>query len=989
MPATSTNLSGAQLHPMSTHTDKSVKTTKHTPERYESIYVSTETPQVDQAIDQVIIPGVTSSRKIIQLQTPSGMKPVICMAENEISSSNKRDFTLSVPLNELGFTWGPSSFVDEMINGFLGLRTLYLMNMFKYYRSNLIVRLVSKPPLFQAQRFWVSFTPDTESKVANRLGFEWNPSECNEVFVLIPWTSTAHMLPVTSASMLDFGDLSVTPVSSLVTETGLPAPLQISAYICPADMQLFVPLPVTTTVHQAGFSTTETISLVADQEATLTVSTPFYVSPTLISQQGEELDYTVEMGGLVIASRITVGENINTFNSLVDQVITAAGSYIIRSSADLSNLSITCFGTSDVVAVLTVDPTLRNVVKHVINHLTPPPIFQQQGAYTDEPEEGFLVSLESYSNIPTYNDLIDNTKTFMDWENTREFNDTLPHALYDRVEIDPSFPVTNYNMLPILGDMYVLKLEGPIKTRNLVVDAPLIGYLRDDHGEVFHYDDRLGYVLAKVVNSDNVCYMEPINNGLLSNEARTALSIIERKRYKHLYQSSITSLEQQIFEYAYNEKTDQHEKDFGKMTDHSIREDTHWQLLDAFDVANGDDGFSFTWTPLLNTATKEMFRHFIVAQTPIFKFTTTSNPSTNVMLRLTQLTDLAAVTLDEALQLPGKEWDIKTGPMIVRPFWQSPTSGLLTDNLTFTLQGDIIGGTIGTTFSVEVWLNTSTLEYHHLQDPDVKSITTLSYKNTPKPKYDSMGFTTCCGASVCVCNRTYQRTNKFVQQIAEDESLPETLPQSAVLDGTADISQITNAELTSEIPDAGVITSEQRWSYVASFDVDPVTTSMVRIPVNNSIFGKYPYVNSSRYRKWKGTPRLDIMTSASSTTNAHVFVVHDNVPIDVGAVFDVKDFLRMFPTAIKLVNDKSIELDLKWRRTEPVALVRRGQSSVADLGYVDICIPAFTPPLITGANNLIQFTIYCDVSDVQYEHPVGFADTLPWAGISITEYARS
>jgi hypothetical protein len=875
----------------------------------------------------------------------------------------------------MGYVWNILILVSDIVTGFLSVRTTYLMNMFKYYRTNLVIRLVAKPPLFQSQRFWVSFTPNPASIVANRLGFDWNPSEENEVFILIPWTSTEHMLPIAGASLADFGEISVSEVSNLVTEEGLPAPLDISMYVCPCNMELFVPLPI---IENLSPSLAKLISPIqtfaADESHTLLAS--HKISVNLGSITGGVGQVTLDNNLFIVTGATSASTVVTDLEANTNYTLHSVnGLDLTIQGFSLEPLATLTWDVSEAQEEMDTDQNdgrIQSWMAYSSSYENNPHAYRDEASFT-----GW--SLDSY-NLDR-GDLVLNSEIYNEFRTSPNDHHLLPRLMAFRMYFNSEHMSYNKFVLPILGSKFIVRLKGFVRTQNVILSAPLISHFRDDENNdhsVYRCGRGALYV-GYIDTGSEIRYIEPSTIDMLSPRdhdlMKSMLLPIDVSQAKLSLEGT-----EQMFEYTYNELSKQHVADYGKMTDHSLREDKHWQHLGTTYIASGDSSTSFSWSPVLSTATKELFRHMLVANTPLFKLTSTSNPSTNVMLRITELTDTDASSDAQILQLPGQEWDIKSGPLIFKPYWVEPTAGVFAEDLKFDFQISRIAGTIGTSFSIEWWLNTSTLEYHHMQDPDLKSVVV----------FDADGFTQCCGATKCICNRL--KSKKYLGynlEISESETVPEVLPVAEALSGVADVNQTTPATSDPGAADAGMVNSEARWNFTASITVDPVLTSMVRIPINNLIFGKYAATNASRYYKWKGTPRVKLMTTAASTTNAHIFVVHDNVTINQGATFLVKDFIRMFPTAIKTVNDDAIELDLMWRRLAPVAPIRGGGSADPDLGFLDICIPEFTQPLISGAINLIQISIYCDVSDVQFEHPIGYSSDATWTGINITEFTRS
>ncbi|APG78479.1 hypothetical protein 2 [Wenling crustacean virus 6] len=249
MSAITANTSGAML-PMDTQTPppsgKVQKKKRSVP--YVPMYKPSDEGQSLQGIDEECAPGPNAARKVVQLMTPSGLKDVIVLAD-DIPTRSRADYLLRQEAPETCNVWTEPEVmtVNESIKPTFSSRVLYFMNLFYNFHSHVIVRLVAKPPLFSAQRFWVTTDPDSDGENYDSVGFDWNPSLENEIYVLMPWVDFTHMRPVDTIlddTFTGLGTFRVIPVTNLVYESGAPTTLDVAYMCCPYTLTLFDPRAV-------------------------------------------------------------------------------------------------------------------------------------------------------------------------------------------------------------------------------------------------------------------------------------------------------------------------------------------------------------------------------------------------------------------------------------------------------------------------------------------------------------------------------------------------------------------------------------------------------------------------------------------------------------------------------------------------------------------------------------------------------------------------
>lgn len=218
-----------------------------------------ESGQSGQGIDVTLQPGVTNARFIQNLMTPSGLKPVILLTDSNLELDTRQDYLPSVPLPEQGHNWS-QRFESIAVSGsptvsaspIFSQRTSYYMKPFQFYSSHVLVRLVCKPGATQAQNFWVSRSFQqldfSTPQYLNEIGFNWNPSKSNEIFVLMPYSFLQYVASIEEDTANIFGFINVSKTSSLVTVTGNDIPLVVNYYFCPFNMYTYKPLPILTPI---------------------------------------------------------------------------------------------------------------------------------------------------------------------------------------------------------------------------------------------------------------------------------------------------------------------------------------------------------------------------------------------------------------------------------------------------------------------------------------------------------------------------------------------------------------------------------------------------------------------------------------------------------------------------------------------------------------------------------------------------------------------
>jgi len=796
---------------------KSKAYSKPTPKPFQPIYAPDTEFDADQAIDEEITTtGKNSSRPLSRKMTPCGMREVIHMSNTPISASPV-DYNLHVPLPEWGNVWQPiTKDVNDSYVVSFNDRTTRLMEFFKQFHSLAIVRIVGKIPLFQSQRFWVSWAPPNKSSpTQNNIGFEWNPSEQSEIYILCPWSALQHMettrpIPYNSC----FGRIGIIPVTDLVTEVGLPTSVEFNLYACPADMTLYTPAVVQNT----------SLTLLDVKAGSTVVTCP--------------PDTNIHVIG-----NMAYNDNTNQIG--------------IQENA----------GDKGLLNPILLDGAFEGGLQYCIGSLTPGNVRMDKGAP------------QIYSRV-TPEDPTAHTPGYM--------SDT--------------------SLLPATGDLTITcMLDQTIAFTNRVI---VKSYTADITESQYH---KVSSVFGNGTYTVSLLPLGPPN------------------------------FRRQMFEYKYNDESQQASIDYGRTSDHTLRLDTHWSKIGkanfegkdsvaVFNVLNPEDTYAYD----------DRKRHLMMSKCPLVKFAAASNPSTNVMLRITQTQSAEIIPLSQALQLPGAEWDPKMGPKIWRPYWSSKFSVISdtlpvvddTDPWSIYLQVDIIAGTVGTTFEVASWYNTTPVDYHHFIGYGTQAGARQAKVDTVIPMDTE--------------EAEEQRVKEFAQHILFTRQ-----------GGEEQVTKTTEISADTE-SDSVVSRSEERWNFLTTLTLGAVATGQLStvagIRINSAILGQWPYLHGKRYGRWRGSPKIKAIITNDMRVNGSIHICQSNVaPVTTAKP---TDYVTFNSHAVSGAQGSSIEFPIQWRRMLPWI----SMDGSDDVGYLIFALPIYT----TTQAGKFNITLYVDVSDVTY-----------------------
>jgi hypothetical protein len=831
--------------------------------KFRQLFDGTSATHINQAIDRDFDFGPDSLRKRVTAKTPEGTVSAIPLVVGDIPKEIP-NYAPSHALPDFANAWKTILSNSTEYTPDVSSRVKQIMNMFQFYQTALVWRIIAKPPLFQSQQYWVSFNPTINglalpySSANNLSGFNWNPSEQNEIHVITPWSSLGYMTSITDFSQL--GQLIITPRTTLITEVGLPEPLQIFVYCAPLDMKLFVPVPIPNSAN------------VGPDEHHFTVS----------SLTGGTTSFQVVSTSPVTAALISGSYSVSTSQSEYSIAFDTGTIFEHSAASGVSMSAVTRTGVSNFTA------DLPNAI--------------------DEPAEVIFFSATSFvaNGVPS-------TTT----------SDTVVAA----TNIVNNVTISGFDSL-MLTPAIIQQLTGTINSGlGTFIDFNTVPGTNNDYDFALFQPDWTSPVTMTTTM--------PCTYNSFSNQA---LTIVPTPRPENG--------QEEMFDLGYDPIFKKNSEVYGKTLDHTTRLDNQYSLVTSLPFA--DNGGTITFDFLIPEEEFSYYdkdRHLLFSKYPVLKLESASNPATNIVFRVTQKHTLDVLPLDECLQLPALDWDPKSGPLIFQPYWSSPFPAEFTVPSLMTnkayIQVNALAATIGTTPEVVMWYNTSPLEYHNM------------IGSTP------------FGEEQADSKDVSSKDTKSEGSTAPQEAVgKETSTENVVED---DVSGSTNVAI---LPLEGAAsTTEVRWNYVDSFQVEP-DTSVISIPVNSRLFGRWPYKNAARFARWHGNLRLKVMVNNSLIANGNFHVIHANTHIIQDDVVDTAKFIDILGDIDHSAMGApgcAVELELNWRTVVPKLAIDHDQNS-ADNGYLLICIPLFT--LLPTATEIgSQITIYSDVSNLQYSLP--------------------
>lgn len=378
---------------------------------------------------------------------------------------------------------------------------------------------------------------------------------------------------------------------------------------------------------------------------------------------------------------------------------------------------------------------------------------------------------------------------------------------------------------------------------------------------------------------------------------------------------------------------------YGSIEDHTTRLDNQFSLVGTYPIADSSDQITIDFlNPDDKFAQFDLRRHFLFSKFPNLKLTGTSNPSSNALLRITQKSVKDTLSKNDILQLPGFCWDIKTGAHNFQPYWCSRHPAEYS-TLNFAdypyLQVDVLSGTIGTTFEITLWYNTQPVDYMYYVGQLPSTL-----ENT-------------------------LRMEPLEYQMAID---PDTQLKSIDADGASSV-------------------SERRWNYIDTLTVSS-DTSLINIPVNAKLLGKWPTRHIARYSKWRGNLPIKVMVNNSQLINGNIHVFHHN--FTPSGALDATKFVALIGDISHSVNGapgSALTLDLGWRTSVP--FLATTPTDDAENGWLAIAIPSISSLNLSGSTQQHVITLYSDTSALEFSLPRSTSETGDYSPITYVTSSRT
>lgn len=952
---------------------------------------TTESALANQAIDVSLPPGAIDARFIRTLMTPSGMKPVIILTDEDIDLDVQHDYVPGVCLPEQGHVWS-NRFESTSVGGEPAIsepiafsqRTGYYMLPFKYYNSHVLVRLICKPAFSQAQPYWVSRSFDKltfgSDRHINEIGFNWLPSLANEIFILMPWSDPNYIVGTDADPAETFGYLNVRNLTNLVSSTGNDVPLSISYYFSPYKMYTYVPQPVTT--ECPPISTGAIVLAASDTNIPATTTTlgniqilePTYICGRDFSTRSSttSLDATLLIDSTNINQLYYFNAPAFAYNSgvcLNTPVYFQPGTYPVTLLSNISgvltrDLTITWFNTDGLAPIFT--PPATGILQ-----INSPP-------QTKEIQRDEYIDSVNYAILP----------------NCIELNTSITNPIS---RVANGFNISQPSF------------ETHYKTSVISQNPDLVMYTLRHGSETVFVTYAKSKSLAKL-------------NGF---KAILAYYMTKCNIKQEIVEDLITFGEEQIFEYQYNPVSEKAKKTYGKMYDHNPREDHHNMFLQELIIsaANKYTPFNFSLDLSLVAATypyvntREYLRHYLKSHMPILTIKSNKNPFSNLLCRIVQGT---YSSYEDVMQLPGLEWDPTLTNLQVQPYWKDPTPAVTQITIPFTLV--LLSGQIDVSgMQLLVFFNTSTLNYHHKIDYDPGQPAVVSELTSI---LNELGLCSKCSTDPCQCSNklVYDKKLPYMRiagTMPDSKSPTEEVPfrnplvfdppeiTRGVLQGIESetiTEQVENQSLeirspqkldgvtmeTSRIHDTletGKTQIEKDYHFVGAIST-PLTLDLrfIAIPISHNAFGKMEVTSAKKYRYWQGEPTFKVTLTASSVLPGIVYLAQVPPDFDL-TTLKAESALRMYSSTQEVFWNSSVELPIKWYDPIRQKIVDYSiNPAPPQLGYIVLAFPTPTGSTFGSGDQNIKITVHCDTANIGYSRPSYSYPNFNYPGLQFTVY---
>jgi len=962
---------------------------------------TTESAISNQAIDVSLPPGAIDARFVRTLMTPSGMKPVIILTDEDIDLDVQHDYVPGVCLPEQGHVWsdrfesaseGGEPAISESVA--FSQRTGYYMLPFKYYNSHVLVRLICKPAFSQAQSYWVSRSFDAlafgNNRHINEIGFNWLPSLANEIFVLMPWSDPNYIVETDADPAETFGYLNVRNLTNLVTSTGNDVPLSISYYFAPYKMYTYVPQPVTTTPPTllSGSIT------ILPQDANIPVGTtvrgdieifePTYLILRTYSLQVPALP-TSEVGAILVDSTM-IGEfgyyssssGTNLGNARISPVLFQPGTYPVATTATLAGTAY-----QDEVAINWINitgqiPTYTPLATGTLQIDSSP--------QTKEIQRGESSHTIVFNSVPDHIDLnIEDASMFKNMAQIAKHT-VVYENLPTHIELNPK--ITNPISQVCNGfNMLTPKFKTSFSTCVVSQSPDLVMYT------LYHEND---VVFATFAKSKALAK--------LSGYKAILDYYVKRSKRQECVDDLLTFGTEQIFEYQYNSNSEKAKETYGKMYDNNPREDHHNMFLQELEISATNKYVPFNFNldlsvvaatyPYVNT--REYLRHYLKSHMPVITIKSNKNPFSNLLCRLVQGT---YSSYEDVMQLPGSEWDPTRTNLQVQPYWKDPTPAVTQIVIPFTLV--ILSGQIDVSgMQLLIFFNTSTLNYHHKIDYDPSQPAVVSELTSV---LNELGMCSKCSTAPCQCSKPipsgngrtphiFRRKPRIIEGVTqgiesetiteqvENQSLDTRSPQK--LDGvTMETSRIHDTLET------GKTQIEKDYHFVGAIST-PLSLDLrfIAIPISHNAFGKMEVTSAKKYRYWQGEPTFKVTLTASSVLPGIVYLAQVPPDFDLTSL-KAESALRMYSSTQEVFWNSSVELPIKWYDPIRQKIVDYTiDPAPPQLGYIVLAFPTPTGSTFGSGDQNIKITVHCDTSNIGYSRPSYSYPNFDYPGLQFTVY---
>lgn len=981
----------------------------------------------NQAIDVSYPPGAINARYVIPLMTPSGMKPVILLTDEEINLDVFYDYIPGCALPEQGHVWSDKQ--DSVSQEgkptvstapSFSKRTLYYMQPFQFYNSSVIVRLICKPALSQSQSMWVSRSDEpldfSTNRNVNEIGFNWIPSRANEIFVLLPFYNENFIVPTSEDLQNVFGCINVRPITDLVTATGNDAPLSVNYYFSPYKMYTYSPLPIalcptapivgSLTVLDQSAITTGTTDL-----GVISVSEPTYISTRALSfdSAGVSVDVFLRLDGLQIGA---VGKNSN------QELINAASQPVLFTTGNYS---------LDVVT--NADGTVGPIALNYAN------IQGEPISFTPATEQSGDVTCPKEIESDVYEDYFDSfiLPAFLE--------------LDERITSTISRVSNGFNLSDFKVDFEttVISQNPDMVESRLSHDGKVIF-------KIYARDKRIGKEVGFMKIEDYYKESKAAINAQIKQE------VLEDYFRRMEVDDPVEKGQEQIFEYEYNPKSLSPSLTYGKMIDHNKRENRHDMYLTTLQISATNKYTPFNFTvdlsqvdaeyPYINT--REYLRHYLKSRMPIVYVRSNKTPYSNLLCRLVQGT---YSSYEEVMQLPGQEWDPTVTDLPIQPYWNFQTPGVTDIVIPFTLV--LLSGQIDEAgMQLVIFFNTSTLQYHHKIDYDPTEparreedrTVTVNPTNTrriaealgikdgiipeasihyPKPPSLPIGNTLTVPDLISHSSHHHPKPSAtiypgdsiYMAEIPKDvptyrhdelRRKRETEIEKGVEQGCESETKVEREDIRSveerspnklegvqmETNRAHFSLEEEKTQIEKDYHfVGAITTPLdstlkfIAIPINHTAFGKMEVTNAKVRKFWQGEPTFKITTAISSVLSSIIYVTQ--VPADFDFTNNKAEAaIRMYSHTQKVAWNESCELPVKWYSPLPQRTVEYPtDASKPQLGYVVIAFPTLSGATFAQGDQNIKITIHCDTANIGYSRPSNRYPDFSYPGIQYTRYS--